>query len=267
MGIRVAVAGAKGRTGGQIVQDVLAAEGMELVAGFDPHGAGEQLAPGITVTGPEAMEQVLKEVKPHVLVDFTNAAAAVANVKLAARNKVKLVVGTTGFSPAQFSELEAAIIGHVPAIISPNFSIGVNVFWRVIAETARLLQPYQYHMEILELHHSHKKDAPSGTALKAAEILARHLPAGERKFVYGREGITGERTNSEIGVLAVRAGEIVGEHTVFYVGKGERLEITHRAQSREAFAQGAVKAIEWISGKDECRIYSMDELMRELEAR
>jgi 4-hydroxy-tetrahydrodipicolinate reductase len=267
MGIRVAVAGARGRTGGQIVQDVVAAETMDLVAGFDPHGVGDALAPGINVIGPDAMERVLREVKPHVLVDFTNATAAVANVQIAARNGVKLVVGTTGFSAAQFKELETAIHGQVPAIISPNFSIGVNVFWRVIAEAARLLQPYQYHLEILELHHSHKKDAPSGTALKAAEILARYLPTGERKFVYGREGITGERTKGEIGILAVRAGEIVGEHTVFYAGKGERLEITHRAQSREAFAQGAVKAIEWIHGKEECRIYSMDEMMRELEAR
>jgi len=267
MGIRVAVAGARGRTGGQIVQDVVAAGTMDLVAGFDPHGVGDELAPGINVVGPDAMERVLREVKPHVLVDFTNATAAVANVQIAARNGVKLVVGTTGFSAAQFKELETAIHGQVPAIISPNFSIGVNVFWRVIAEAARLLQPYQYHLEILELHHSHKKDAPSGTALKAAEILARYLPTGERKFVYGREGFTGERTNGEIGILAVRAGEIVGEHTVFYAGKGERLEITHRAQSREAFAQGAVKAIEWIHGKEECRIYSMDEMMRELEAR
>jgi 4-hydroxy-tetrahydrodipicolinate reductase len=265
MAIKVAVAGAVGRTGGQAVQDILENGAMELVAGFDLHGVGEELAPGVNVSNPDEMEKVLKAVKPQVLVDFTNAAAAVENVKVAARNNVKLVVGTTGFSPEQFKELEDAITDHVPAIISPNFSIGVNVFWKLIAEAARRLHPYQYHMEIIEMHHSHKKDAPSGTALKAAEILAKYPAKGAKTFVYGRQGITGERTNEEIGIHAVRAGEIVGEHTVLYAGKGERLEITHRAQSREAFTRGAIKAIEWINGKESCRIYSMDDMLSELE--
>jgi 4-hydroxy-tetrahydrodipicolinate reductase len=262
MAIKVAVAGATGRTGSYVVQGILESDSMELVAGFDPHGVGDVFAPGLNVSSPDEM---FKEVKPQVLVDFTNAAAAVENVKVAARNNVKLVVGTTGFSAQQFEELEDAITGAVPAIISPNFSIGVNVFLRLIAEAARQLRAYHYHMEIIEMHHSHKKDAPSGTALKAAEILAPYTAKSAKKFVYGREGITGERTNDEIGIHAVRAGEIVGEHTVLYAGKGERLEITHRAQSREAFSRGAVKAIEWINGKEEGRIYSMDEMLRELE--
>ena len=265
MAIKVAVAGATGRMGNQVVQGILESDTMELVAGFDPQGVGEAFALGLHVSRPEEMDEILKEVKPQVLVDFTNATAAVENIKVAARNKVKLVVGTTGFSAQQFEVLEEAITGTVPAIISPNFSIGVNVFWRLIAEAARQLRAYQYHMEIIEMHHSHKKDAPSGTALKAAEILAPYAATSAKKFVYGREGITGERTNEEIGIHAVRAGEIVGEHIVLYAGKGERLEITHRAQSREAFSQGAVKAIEWINGKEEGRIYSMDEMLRELE--
>ncbi|MBN1763354.1 MAG: 4-hydroxy-tetrahydrodipicolinate reductase [Methanomicrobia archaeon] len=264
MAIKVAVAGAKGRTGGQIVQGILESETMELVAGFDLHGVGDELAPGVNVSSPEEMEKVLTAVKPQVLVDFTDATAAVENIKVAARNHVKLVVGTTGFSPEQFKELEEAIAGNVPAIISPNFSIGVNVFWKLIAEAARQLHPYQYHMEIIEMHHAHKKDAPSGTALKAAEILANYPAEGARSFVYGRQGITGERTNAEIGIHAVRAGEIVGEHTVLYAGKGERLEITHRLQSREALARGAIKAVEWISGKESGQIYSMDDMLSEL---
>ncbi len=265
MAIKVAVAGATGRTGSYVVQGILENESMELVAGFDPHGVGEAFAPGLNVSSPDEMDKILKDVKPQVLVDFTNAAAAVENIKVAARNKVKLVVGTTGFSAPQFEELEDAITGHVPAIISPNFSIGVNVFWRLIAEAARQLRAYHYHMEIVEMHHSHKKDAPSGTALKAAEILAPYTTPSAKKFVYGREGITGERSPEEIGIHAVRAGEIVGEHTVLYAGRGERLEITHRLQSREALSQGAVKAIEWINGKEERRIYSMDEMLQELE--
>ena len=267
MVIKVAVAGAKGRMGNQVVSDILENDDQELVAVFDLHGVGEEIAPGtgVKISSPEELEHVLNKVEPDVFVDFTNAAAAVENVKVAARNNVKLVVGTTGFSASQFKELEDAITGHVPAIISPNFSIGVNVFWKLIAEAARQLQAYQYHMEIIEMHHSHKKDAPSGTAVKAAEILSNYTTKGASKFVYGRQGITGERTDEEIGIHAVRAGEIVGEHTVLYAGKGERLEITHRAQSREAFSQGAIKAIEWISGKERSRIYSMDEMLKELE--
>ncbi|MBN1455624.1 MAG: 4-hydroxy-tetrahydrodipicolinate reductase [Methanomicrobia archaeon] len=265
MAIRVVVAGAKGRTGSHIVQGVLAHADMELVGGVDPQGVGEVLGSGVRVTSPNELGNLLKEAKPQVLVDFTNAAAAVENVKIAAQQNVKLVVGTTGFSAEQFKELETAITGHVSAIISPNFSIGVNVFWNLIAEAARQLHTYQYHMEVIELHHAHKKDAPSGTALKAAELLAAYLPAADRRFVYGRQGMTGERTQEEIGIHAIRAGEIVGEHTVLYAGNGERLEITHRAQSRDAFALGALTAIAWIHGKAECRIFSMAEMLRELE--
>ncbi len=262
--LKVAIAGVRGRMGNLLVEGVTASPAMELVAGFDPKDVGLEIAHGVKVSSPEEMDSVLKERKPQVFVDFTNAAAAVANVKIAARNGIKLVVGTTGFSDEQFDELKAAIQGTVPAIISPNFSIGVNIFWKLTEEMAKLLQPYHYHVEIIEMHHTHKRDAPSGTAKKAAEIVARYA-GGKEKFVYGRYGITGERTEDEIGIHAVRAGDIVGEHTVLFAGTGERLELTHRANSREAFAQGALRAIEWIAGKDECRIYTMEEMMQELD--
>ncbi len=245
--------------GSLLVAGVTANPAMELVAGFDPRDIGLEVAPGVKVSSPAEMDSVLKERKPDVLVDFTNAAAAVTNARIAARNGVKLVIGTTGFSDEQFEELKAAIQGNVPAIISPNFSIGVNIFWRLVEDMAKLLQPYHYHVEIIEMHHAHKKDAPSGTAMKAAEIVARHMGG---RFIYGRHGITGERTEDEIGIHAVRAGDIVGEHTVLFAGAGERLELIHRANSREAFAQGALKAVEWIAGKEECRIYTMEEMMR-----
>ncbi len=254
--------------GSQMVKSIIDNPTMELVAGFDHAGIGTQLAPGVEISSPTEMDEVLKEIKPLVLVDFTNADAAVENVKVAARNRVKLVIGTTGFSDAQFDEIEAAIKDTVPAIISPNFSIGVNIFWRLVGEAAKLLQPYHYHAEVIEMHHAHKKDAPSGTAKKAAEIIARYMGmdtgTGEEHFVYGRQGMTGERTEEEIGIHAVRAGDIVGDHTVLFAGIGERLELTHRANSREAFAQGALKAIEWISTKEECRLYTMEDMMREL---
>ncbi len=268
MKIRVAIAGAKGRMGSQVVRSVIASPIMEVVAGFDPAGIGDLLEPGLAdegvrVSSPAELEGVLKETKPHVFVDFTNADAAVTNVKVAARNGIKLVIGTTGFSDTQFEEMEAAIKDTVPAIISPNFSIGVNIFWRLVAEAARLLMPYHYHVEVIEMHHAHKKDAPSGTAKKAAELIARYMD--EVRFVYGRQGMTGERGEEEIGIHAIRGGDIVGDHTVLFAGTGERLELIHRAHSREAFAQGVLKAIEWINTKEESGIYTMEEMMRELE--
>jgi 4-hydroxy-tetrahydrodipicolinate reductase len=245
---------------------------MQLVAAFDVTDVGmdvgvEREGEGgeglnIAVVSPADMETVLMQKKADVLVDFTNAEAAVQNIKVASHGKKKLVVGTTGFTQKQFMEIEDAVRNNVPAVISPNFSIGVNVFWKLIEAAAEYLGG-GYHVEIVEMHHSHKRDAPSGTAIKAAKIISNCLSKEKEKtaFIYGRHGITGERTDAEIGIHAVRAGDIVGEHTVLYGGKGERLEITHRAHSRAAFVQGVMKAIEWISGEEKSGIYSMDDVM------
>jgi len=257
--IRVAVAGAKGRMGGLMAERISNAEGMELVAAFDPRGGYVE---GLKVSHPDEMEKVLDEAAPDVFVDFTNADAAVKNVKTAAGKKIKLVVGTTGFTQTQFEEMREAIERNgVPAVISPNFSIGVNVFWKLVAYAVKFLS--EYHVEIVEMHHALKKDAPSGTALKAAEIVAQHLKSlgKECKIVHGRIGLVGERSQTEIGIHAIRAGDVVGEHTVIFATKGERLEITHRAQSREAFANGAMLAIQWVAEQSRAGIYSMDDVL------
>jgi 4-hydroxy-tetrahydrodipicolinate reductase len=252
---RIAITGALGRMGTLIIQEAAKAKDMQLVAGLDAIGAGKELPGGIIVKDVAELESVLKESKPDVLIDFTIAKAAVNNVCTAANLGIDLVVGTTGFSPEQHSQMKKAIEGHVAAVITPNFSLGVNVFWKLVADAAAALKDYD--IEIIEAHHNQKKDAPSGTALATVQAIMAAL--GEKEIVYGREGVMPR--GKEIGVHAVRGGDIVGDHTVLFAGSGERLEIKHQAHSRTAFASGAVRAAEWIVDK-EPGIYSMADVLK-----
>lgn len=252
---RIAITGALGRMGTLIIQEVAKAKNMQLVAGLDAIGAGKELPGGIIVKDASELESVLKESKPDVLIDFTIAKAAVNNVCMAANLGIDLVVGTTGFSPEQHSQMKKAIEGHVAAVITPNFSLGVNVFWKLVADAAMALKDYD--IEIIEAHHNQKKDAPSGTAL--ATVQAIKVALGEKDVVYGREGVMPR--GKEIGVHAVRGGDIVGDHTVLFAGPGERLEIKHQAHSRIGLASGAVRAVEWVVGK-EPGIYSMADVLK-----
>lgn len=253
--VRVAITGINGRMGTMVSEMVLAQPDMELVAGFDLNG-GKQVGP-IKVSDVKDIDSVLKAVKPDVLIDFTAAGAVVGNVKAAAANGVNLVVGTTGFDEGQKAEMAEAIkAGKVAAIISPNFSIGVQVFLKLLAQAARDLEGCD--IEIIEAHHNKKKDAPSGTALKAAEVISSAL--GEKpRLVYGREGVAPR--GNEIGIHAIRGGDIVGDHTVLFACEGERIEIKHQAHSRSAFAAGAVKAARWIVGQKP-GLYSMGDMMK-----
>jgi 4-hydroxy-tetrahydrodipicolinate reductase len=251
---RIAVAGALGRMGTLIIQEAAKVEGMQLVAGLDAVGAGRELPGGLLVRNASDIEAVLKESRPDVLIDFTIAKAAVENASTAAKMGVDLVVGTTGLSAEQHSQMRKAIEGNVAAVISPNFSLGVNVFWKLVAEAALALEDYD--IEVIEAHHNQKKDAPSGTALATVEAIAAAL--GEKEIVYGRQGLMPRK--KEIGVHAVRAGDIVGDHTVLFAGPGERLEIKHQAHSRAAFASGAVRAAAWVAGRSP-GIYSMADVL------
>jgi 4-hydroxy-tetrahydrodipicolinate reductase len=253
--VRVAITGINGRMGTMVSELVLAQPDMELVAGFDLQG-GRQVGP-IRVSDVKDIDGVLKAVRPDVLIDFTSASAVVGNVKAAAANGVNLVVGTTGFDDAQRAEMAGAIkAGGVAAIISPNFSIGVQVFLKLLAQAARDLEGCD--IEIIEAHHNKKKDAPSGTALKAAEAISSALSEKPR-LVYGREGVAPR--GKEIGIHAVRGGDIVGDHIVLFACEGERIEIKHQAHSRSAFAAGAVKAARWIVGQKP-GLYSMGDMMK-----
>jgi len=255
---RVAVAGAAGRMGRLIVQNVVQDEELELAQAFDVREIGKDAGEiagvgrvGVPITDAREMEKVLDA---DVLVDFTTAEAAVENIRVASQKGVKLVVGTTGFTEEHWKKIEE-FCRNVPAVISPNFSVGVNIFWKLVEFAIQFLKDYD--IEILEMHHRFKKDAPSGTALKAAEIIKKHL--GDKKLVFGREGICPR--GDEIGVFAIRGGDIVGEHTVFFIGMGERIEITHRALSRQAFASGAIKAVKWIATVDKPGIYGMNDVL------
>ncbi|RZN73618.1 MAG: 4-hydroxy-tetrahydrodipicolinate reductase [Candidatus Methanolliviera hydrocarbonicum] len=257
--INVAVAGANGRMGALICKDVVEANDMELAVAMDVSGVGEKVG-DLKIEDARRMDEIFEGLSPKadVYVDFTVADAAVENIETASRSGIDLVVGTTGFSKEQKEKIERAINGSVSAVISPNFSVGVNVFWKIVKEAAIHLKGYD--AEIIESHHRFKKDSPSGTAKKAYDLLCEVW--GEREPVYGRSGFSERK--AEIGMHSIRAGDIVGDHTVLFGGEGERLEITHRAHSREAFASGVLRSIRWLSpseGGREKKIYTMEDVL------
>ncbi len=237
--IRVAVTGACGRMGGLIVDNVVQAPDMELVAAFDKQVCKPEVIDAARI------DEVLQDLKPDVLIDFTVPSSSIKIIKAAAKANVRLVVGTTGFSPEQRQEATAAIEGRIAAIISPNFSIGVNVFWRLVKEASDSLPSAAYSAELIEAHHKHKLDAPSGTAIKAMDII-REVDS-----------------TRAVGSYSIRSGDIVGDHTVLFIGDGERLEITHRAHSRQAFANGALSAARFIIRKSP-GLYTMADLMAQM---
>lgn len=249
--IKVVICGASGRMGQTLGRMVKESADLELVGGIN-------LKPssffGVDIVEAKDAELLLKSTKADVLIDFTIASAAVENVKMAARNKVALVVGTTGFTPEQRAEMEKAISGHVPAVISSNFSVGVNIFWQLLRDAGKLLKDYD--IEVIEAHHRNKKDAPSGTAKTILQILDES--AGTREKMYGREGMT-ERKN-EIGVHVIRGGDIVGDHKVMFSKNYETIELSHRAYDRSVFASGALHAARWVVGKKP-GIYGMNDVL------
>jgi len=260
--INVAVLGACGRMGSLIIENVTNSTDMQLVAAFDINNFGRDAGEfahvgnlGVQISDVKNLEAVLKKSKANVLIDFTVAGATIINAPIAARAGVNLIIGTTGLTLEQRAVIDDAIKeGQVSAVISPNYSVGVNVFFKIIKEAAKYLADYD--IEIIEAHHNQKKDAPSGTALRAADIISEAL--GGKEYVYGREGIAPR--GKEIGIHGVRAGDITGDHTVLFAGNSERIEIKHMAHSRQIFAKGAVRAAEWVC-KQKPGIYSMDNVL------
>jgi 4-hydroxy-tetrahydrodipicolinate reductase len=251
MAIKVALLGA-GRMGAAVARLVAEEDDLELVAVFDVRDVGESVK-GVEVTDISRLKEVLNKTKPDVAADFTSADACIENAEVVAAAGVNMVIGTTGFTEGQMSELKNAL-ADVGAVISPNMSVGVNVFWQLIGEAAGRLKGYD--IEVVEAHHRFKKDAPSGTAKKAVDVLRD--ATGKEKVVYGREGMA-ERSRGEIGVHSIRAGDIVGEHTVIYGTIGERVEVKHVAHSRDALAQGVIAAIRFVKGKK--GIYDMGDVL------
>ena len=251
---RVAIPGCAGRMGRALVQALAEAEDLELCAASEAAGspalgadAGTLagLAPlGVTVTADP--EQLLAAAEG--VINFTAPAASLEMARRCAERGLPLVVGTTGLSADQRGRLVEAA-RRIPLVFAANMSVGVNVLLRLCAEAARLLGP-GWDIEIVEAHHDRKADAPSGTALRLAEVLAEATGGGlEQRAQHGRRGQTGARRPEEIGLHALRGGDIVGEHTVYLCTSGERLELTHRASSRRTFAAGALRALRWARGR------------------
>ena len=254
MTLGIIVCGVGGRMGGAVVRAIQQSGGVRLVAGIDKPGsarvgkdAGEISAAGHL--GTAVTEKLDAAVSLNgVIIDFTNPAASLVFLRLAAKKHVPIVIATTGFDSKQLAEIKH-LSRQTPVLLSSNTSLGVNVLVSLLGKAAKMLGE-DYDVEIIEAHHRFKKDAPSGTALalgrSVADALGRDL---DKVGISGRKGIVGERGKKEIALLSVRAGDIVGEHTVIFGGIGERLEFIHRAHSRDTFARGALRAAQWLANQ------------------
>ena len=250
---KIAIAGAVGRMGRALLDGVLSAPDLKLVAALEQKGnpavgrdAGELAG---SPCGVKIVDDAAAAIAgSDVLVDFTRPDGTLAHLAACRKQGVKLVIGTTGFNEAQKREIAEAA-RDTAIVMSPNFSVGVNVAFRLLQVAAAALGK-GYDVEIVEAHHRHKVDAPSGTALRMGEVVAQALGRDLKKAaIFGREGVTGERKDETIGFATVRGGDLVGDHTVMFIGAGERLEISHRASSRSNFASGALRAARFVASK------------------
>ena len=262
--LRIAIAGASGRMGRMLVEAVLAAPDCQLVGALDVttcpalgHDAGAYAGQhsGVLITSD------LRAGLDHaqVLIDFTRPEGTLAHLAVCRALGVKAVIGTTGFSPSQKAEVTAHA-QHIALMMAPNMSVGVNVMLKLLDQAARALNT-GYDIEVIEAHHRHKVDAPSGTALQMGEVLATALGRELKDCaVYERHGVTGERDPSSIGFATIRGGDIVGEHTVLFAGTGERIEITHKSSSRDSYAQGSLRAARFLASRA-TGLYGMNDVL------
>ncbi|MFC1868836.1 4-hydroxy-tetrahydrodipicolinate reductase [Thermodesulfobacteriota bacterium] len=263
--IKVIVAGAAGRMGQRIISMIRQSQDITLVGAFEhpenpcvnedagqTAGLGEI---GVRIAG--SLNEIIDT--GEVVIDFTTPEATLENIRAISSRGLSMVIGTTGITGDTLQEIEA-LGKEIRCVLAPNMSVGVNVMFRIAAEMASILGK-DYDIEILEAHHRLKKDAPSGTAMRLAQILAESTGRDlEKVAVYERKGITGERSDEEIGIQTWRAGDITGDHTLMFGGIGERLELIHRAHNRDNFARGAVRAAKWIISQP-VGIYDMQDVL------
>ena len=263
--IKIGVAGGAGKMGRRIAALCREYEGLQLAGAFERAGHKDigndiGILAGIGETGvilQDGIGDVLDMV--DMVIDFTSVASTRENLRAAAQRGKAMVIGTTGFSREEITEI-GPFFERIPCVMASNMSLGVNLLLSVLRDVARVLGN-DYDIEIIEAHHRLKKDAPSGTALKMAQVIADAVHRNlDEVAVFARRGIIGERTGKEIGIQTVRAGDIVGEHTVLFGGLGERIEITHKASSRDTFARGALKAALWLAGKP-AGLYDMQDVL------
>jgi 4-hydroxy-tetrahydrodipicolinate reductase len=250
--LNVIVCGVGGRMGGAVVRAIQQTAGMKLIAGIDKPASSRlgrdvgQITAAAGHLGVAVSDRIEPHLQPNsIIIDFTKPEASLVYLRAAAKKSTPIVIATTGFNPQQLSEIRR-LSRHAPTLLSPNTSLGINVLVALLPQAAKMLGD-GYDVEIIEAHHRFKKDAPSGTALALGRSVAGALNRDLDKIgIAGRKGISGERSKKEIALLSVRAGDIVGEHTVIFGGIGERLEFIHRAHSRDTFAHGAIRAAQWL---------------------
>lgn len=262
---RIAVIGAAGRMGKTLIEAISQAEGAQLTAAIErPESslvgsdAGELAGVGRNgVVVQDSLDKVLDDF--DVLIDFTHPSTTLVNLELCRGAGKAMVIGTTGFTDQQ-KELLSKAATDIPIVFAPNFSVGVNLCLKLLDMAARVMGD-EADIEIIEAHHRHKVDAPSGTALRMGEVVANAVGRDLNEVaVYGREGQTGARDRQTIGFATVRAGDVVGDHTVLFATEGERVEITHKASSRMTFAKGAVRSALWLDGRG-AGLYDMQDVL------
>lgn len=263
--IRTVVAGAGGRMGGKIISLISTTKGITVVGAVEVAGhpiigcdVGQGL--GLGETGVLVSDKLAECIhQADVVIDFTNHESALNNLKIAGKKNCAIVIGSTGINDSEMREIKK-LAKNTRCVLSPNMSVGVNVMLKALEYCAGILGD-DYDVEIVEAHHHLKKDAPSGTALQMAKVIADKLGRDmDKSLVYARRGLIGERTKKEIGIQTVRAGDIVGDHTVIFGGIGERLEFIHRAHNRDNFAKGAIRAAQWIVSQKN-GLYDMQDVL------
>ncbi len=266
--LNIAVTGAAGRMGARLINAVNEAEQMRLSSAIEHSGhsaCGQDagILSGCGELGVRIVDDLRAGLKDaDILIDFTFPEVTLENARVCAEMGKGLVIGSTGFSPQQREELKQ--IGQsgngIGIVLAPNMSVGVNACFKLLKEAASILGQ-DFDVEVVEMHHNQKKDSPSGTAVRMGEIVADALGRDYNQVAnFHREGMCGARSHAEIGMQTVRGGDIVGEHTVYFIGMGERIEISHRAMSRDMFARGAVRACAWLQGKDP-GLYDMQDVL------
>ncbi len=263
--IKVAVIGAAGRMGGRLIHAVCEAEGLTLSGAIERTGHAQVgmdagLIAGVGELGVSISDNLEKTMEQaDVLIDFTFPEVTLNNLEVCAKLGKMVVSGSTGFTPEQKAQA-ARYAEQIPVVLAPNMSVGVNACFKLLKETAKILGP-DFDVEVVELHHNKKKDSPSGTAVRMGEVVADALGRDYNQVAnYHREGMCGERSKEEIGMQTVRGGDIVGEHTVYFIGMGERIEISHRAMSRDMFARGATRACQWLQNQQP-GLYDMQDVL------
>ncbi|MBI4697717.1 MAG: 4-hydroxy-tetrahydrodipicolinate reductase [Nitrospirae bacterium] len=263
--INIIVSGAAGRMGSRITALSKEFEDISVAAALehkDHRHIGQDIGEiiGLGKLGVPIRSNISDiSARSDVIIEFTNPRATLDHIKTAAEKGIAMVIGTTGLSKEETDGIKE-YCSKIPCVLAPNMSVGVNLLLKTLADIAKVLGD-DYDVEIVEAHHRLKKDAPSGTAMKMAQVLASALNRNlEDTAVYARKGLIGERSKKEIGIQTVRAGDIVGEHTVYFGGLGERIEITHKASSRDTFARGALKAAVWVS-KQKPGLYDMQDVL------